>query len=141
MSTPQLPIITNGTVGTVKRDLSWLSHHLVITAVIVITLFLGVWGMQNLVEKHDEKNAIRAHEELAVVVDQVKRLETKQAADDAAAQQREAQYNTTIQTLIASINARDKVLDDQLKKNATLTAQQAAARLSDQYKTSPGEIT
>lgn len=125
---------------TVKKDLSFLIHHLILTGVLVTALFLGVWGIQNLIEKHDEKNAQRSATELAVVVDQVKRLETTQAQHDTEVAQREAARDTLINTLLATISARDKALDDQLKKNATLTAQQAAARLADQYKAAPGEI-
>lgn len=134
-----MPDISNA-VTVVKKDLSFLTHHLILSGVLIVALFLGVWGVQNLIEKHDVANAQRSATELAVVVDQVKRLETTQAQHDTEVAQREAARDTLINTLIASIAARDKALAEQIKQNATLTAQQAAARLADQYKTAPGAI-
>jgi len=134
-----LPIVTNAE-NVVKKDLSWLANHLILVGVLVAVLFFGVWEVQSLIEKHDEKKAQQANIALQVVVDQVKKLEDHQAQNDVAVAQREAARDALIQSLVATINARDKALADQIKKNATLTAQQAAARLSDQYKAQPGEV-
>jgi hypothetical protein len=122
----------------IQKDFSWLQHHLILVAVLLAAVAGGVWGVQSIIEKHDLAAQLRAHEDLAAVVEQVKSLEQKQATDDAAAQVREAQANALIQTLVAQVNARDKALDDQIRRNGTLTAQQAAARLVEQYKAQPG---
>jgi hypothetical protein len=135
-----LPIVTNAE-NVVKKDLSWITHHLILVGVLVAVLFLGIWEVQSLIEKHDEKKAQQANTALQVVVDQVKRLEEHQAQNDVAIAQREAARDALDKALIATINARDKALTDQIQKNATLTAQQAAARLSEQYKAQPGEVT
>ncbi len=135
-----LPIVTNAET-TVKKELSWIAHHLILVGILLVTLFLGVYGVETLIEKHDEKKAQQANVALQVVVDQVKKLEDHQAQNDAAVAQREAARDVLIQSLVATIARRDAALDQQIKKNATLTAQQAAARLSDQYKAQPGEIT
>jgi len=131
----------SGAVVTVKKDISFLMHHLILTAVIVGVLFCGVWGVQNLIEKHDAKKAQESQQALAAVVDQVKRLEQTQAQHDAETAQRDAARDAREAQLISAISFRDKALDDLIKKNATLTAQQAAARLTEQYKAAPGEIT
>src|SRR6266566_2768056 len=103
-----MPISLNlPTPETIKKDLSWLAHHLILTGILVAVLFGGVWGVQNLIEKHDEKKAQQAHEELAVVVDQVKRLETTQAQHDAESAQREAVRDALLQSLVATIQKRD----------------------------------
>lgn len=135
-----LPIVTNAE-NVVKKDLSWLANHLILTGTLVVVLFLGVWEVQNIIEKHDEKKAQQANTALQVVVDQVKRLEDHQAQNDVAIAQRDAARDAIEKALIATINARDKALSDQIQKNATLTAQQAAARLTEEYKAQPGEIT
>ncbi len=136
-----MPISLNlPTPETIKKDILWFAHHLILTGILVAVLFGGVWGVQNLIEKHDEKKAQQAHEELAIVVDQVKRLETTQAQHDAESAQRDAARDALLQVLVATIQKRDAALDDQIKKNASLTALQAAARLTDQYKAAPGEI-
>lgn len=128
-------------VVTVKKDLSWLAHHLILTGIMVAVLFCGVWGVQNLIERHDEKKDAQAHADLAAVVDQVKRLQDTQAQHDAEVAQRDAARDAREAQLIATIQQRDKALDEQIKVNATLTAQQAAARLAEQYKAAPGEVT
>ena len=134
-----IPIVTNAET-TVKKELSWIAHHLILMGIFIVTLFLGVYSVETLIEKHDEKKAQQANIALQVVVDQVKKLEEHQAQNDAAVAQREAARDALIQSLVATIAKRDAALDQQIKKNATLTAQQAAARLSDQYKTQSGEI-
>jgi len=118
----------------VKRELSWLSHHLILVGVIILVLFGGVYEVENLMEKHDKAREQASAQALQLVVAQVKTLEDHMATNDAASAQREAQYNATIQTLSVAIAARDKALQQQIQKNATLTAQQAAARLVEQYK-------
>lgn len=134
-----LPIVTNAE-NVVKKELSWIAHHLILVAALIVVLFVGVWGVESLIEKHDEKKAQQANIALQVVVDQVKKLEEHQATNDAAVAQREAARDALIQSLVATIARRDAALDQQIKKNATLTAQQAAARLSEQYKAQPGQI-
>jgi len=134
-----IPIVTNAET-TVKKELSWIANHLILMGIFIVTLFLGVYSVETLIEKHDEKKAQQANIALQVVVDQVKKLEEHQAQNDAAVAQREAARDALIQSLVATIAKRDAALDQQIKKNATLTAQQAAARLSDQYKTQSGEI-
>ncbi len=124
----------------IKKDVAFLTHHLILTGVILGAITLGAWGVQAMMAKAHKEQADESRLELAVVVDQVKRLEEKQASDDAATQQREAAANALIQSLIAAVNARDKALDDQIKKNGSLSAQEAAARLSQQYNAQPGEI-
>lgn len=134
-----LPIVTNAE-NVVKKELSWIAHHLILVGALIGVLFLGVYGVETLIEKHDEKKAQQANVALQVVVDQVKKLEDHQSQNDAAVAQREAARDALIQSLVATIAKRDAALDQQIKKNATLTAQQAAARLSEQYKAQPGEV-
>lgn len=129
------------TVETVvKKELSWVTHHLILVGVLIGVLFAGVYGVEALIEKHDAEKAQQANIALQVVVDQVKKLEQHQADNDAAVAQREAARDALIQSLVATIAKRDASLQVQIQKNATLTAQQAAARISEQYKTQPGEV-
>lgn len=136
MSTPTVSNAEN----VVKKDLSWIIHHLILVGVLIATLFLGVYLFENLIEKHDVAKAQQANAALQVVVDQVKKLEDHQTQTDAAVAQREAARDALIQSLVATIAKRDAALSQQIQKNATLTAQQAAARLSEQYKAQSGEI-
>lgn len=126
-----------GVVEDTEKTVSFLTHHLILTAVLVIALFTGIFGVQHLIDQHDAVERQRAHEDLAAVVQQVKVLQDKQAADDAATAQREAVRDAIIKDLIAQASARDKALEEQIKKNATLTAQQAAARMVQEYNAPP----
>ena len=128
-------------VQDAKKTVSFLTHHLILTGILLAGIALGIWGIQGMMEKHDQAERLRAHEDLATVVEQVKNLEQTQAAHDQAAAEREARTDALVNTLLAQIAARDKALDEQIKKNATLTAAQAAAKISDQYKAQPGEVT
>ena len=128
-------------VNTVKKDVSYLTHHLILTGVIASLLALGTWGIQSLVRAAHREAAQQSAQELQLVVQQVKALQDKQTADDAAAAQREAARDALLKDLIAQAAARDAALEAQIKKNETLTAQQAAARISDQYKANIGEVT
>jgi hypothetical protein len=123
-----------------KRDLSWITHHLILVSVLIAVLFVGVYEIENLMEKHDKAREAASAQTLQLIVEQVKMLETHMATNDAAAAQREAQYNATIQALTTAMAARDKQLQQQIQKNATLTAQQAAARLAEQYKVDSAEV-
>ena len=131
---PDSGLPTPAVPSFVKRDISWLTHHLILVTIIVAVLFGGVYGVENLIEKHDKVREAQSAAQLQLVVAQVKTLETNMAAHDEQTAQREAQYNTTINTLILAQAAREKALQQQIQKNATLTAQQAAARLTEQYK-------
>src|SRR5258708_34759321 len=104
-----LPIVANAE-NVVKKELLWLAHHLILVGVLVAVLFLGVWEVESLIEKHDEKKAQQANTALQVVVDQVKKLEDHQAQNDVAVAQREAARDTLIKSLVATIANRDAAL-------------------------------
>lgn len=139
MSTNQSPLLSVAPAA-IKRDLSWLAHHLILVGIIIGVLFLGVYQIENLMERHDKAREAASAQALQLVVEQVKSLEAHQAQNDAAVAQREAARDVLINSLVATIAKRDAALEQQIKKNATLTAQQAADRLTQQYKAAPGQI-
>jgi hypothetical protein len=118
----------------VSKEISWLKHHLILTGVLILSLYGGVYGVFSLIDKHDKARDTQNAAALQLVVSQVKVLQDNMAAHDAAADARAAQLQTIIQQQNATIAATNKALQGQLEKNATLTAQQAAARLVEQYK-------
>jgi len=110
-----LPIVTDAE-NIVKKELSWIAHHLILVGVLVVVLFAGVYGVTAIIDKHDKERAQQANVAFQVVVDQVKRLEDHQTQNDAAVAQREAARDILIQTLAAAIKNRDAALMNKLKR-------------------------
>lgn len=137
MSSTPNPIVP---AAGLKRDLSWLTHHIILVGIIVLVLFSGVYEVENLMEKHDKAREAASAASLQLVVSQVKALEDHMVTNDAAAAQREAQYQAIISQQMTVIATTNKNLQSQIQKNATLTAQQAAARLAEQYKVDASQV-
>jgi len=136
-------VVTNGPAAdsSLLKDWKWLTTHLVLVGVLGVFLAGGVYGVNNIIERHDLARAAADAKVLAVAQQQnVTLLQTLQA-DEAASAARDAQATATINTLFAQVNARDAQLKQTLSQNATLTAAQSAARLTVQTGVAPGQIT
>jgi len=136
-------VVTNGPAAdsSLLKDWKWITAHLVLVVVLGAFLACGVYGVNNIIERHDLARAAADAKVLAVAQQQnVTLLQTLQA-DEAASAARDAQATATINTLFAQVNARDAQLKQTLAQNATLTAAQAAAKLTQQTGAAPGQIT
>ena len=139
---------TTSTVNRVGQDWSWMIHHLVLVSVLALFVAGGVYGVLDIIARHDVARETKDSAALALIVKQSADLSTKLANDEAQsaadrviAAARDAQQTAVIQTLAKTIQARDAALTVALKQNATLSAQQAADKLALQTKAAPGEIT
>lgn len=141
MSTTATPLAGIPVPPVIKKEVSWLTHHLILTSFLVVTLFGGVFGILSFIGQHDKARDAQNAAALQLVVSQVKSLQDTMASHDAAADARAAQFLSTIAQQNAVIAATNQALKEQLAKNATLTAEQAAARIADQYKANAGEVT
>jgi hypothetical protein len=121
----------------IEKDFTWVKHHLILVGVLLLAVFAGVWGVQGIIDKHDQAKDLQFHEELAAARQDTKQALTTMASHDAEIEQREAARDALVKSLIAQVSLRDAQLQDVLKKNAALTAQQAAARLIEQYNALP----
>jgi hypothetical protein len=115
---------------TLTDDLNWLKTHLILLAIMASLIFGGVYGVLNVIEKHDAKAAAQAQVQATLQAKQNQDLQAVIASkqlqlvqDRAALQAEEAK----IETLLSQRAVVEKALP---KANASLTAQEAAIQIS-----------
>lgn len=106
-----------------KSSLSYLGHHIVLLALVVLLAFGSVYGIESLVAKHDAASAGRLESIVTALEQQV---QTSQAQVAQLAQ------------IVSQRNAQNQ---QQQRTDASLSAQEAANRLASQTAAAPGEIT
>jgi hypothetical protein len=121
-------------VSTIKNDYSWLTHHLLMLALVGVLVIGSVYGIESLIAKHD---AAKDAQWKSVVAADQQRL----ATDEANWQQQFQVLSAQNTQLLGAISQRGAALAVQQKKDATLSANEAAQRLSEQTKAAPGEVT
>lgn len=127
-------------ITTVKNDLTWVKGHIFLLVVVMILVFVGVFGILNVLEKHDKERATELQQILAAQTQQTQILTTKLTQDEANWSVENAANRQLISTLAQSITKRDSALANQAKTNATLSAEAASQRLTQQTAAGPGEI-
>jgi len=127
--------------SVITRDINYLKHHLLLLVAAAVLIFGAVYGVESLMAGRAAENDAKWQTILNTQIAQTQLLQQKLATDEANWAAVNAQLLATNQKLSGMIDARDKQLQDQLKKNATLTAVEAAQRLEQQTQAKPGEIT
>ena len=123
------------------NDWRWLTTHLLLVGVMILVLLGGVFEVNSIIEKHDAARESADAKVLAQVVQQTTSLQAALDADQKAGAARDAAAQTTINALLAQISSRDAQLKKTIAQNATLTAAQAAQKLTLQTGAAPGQIT
>jgi hypothetical protein len=142
MSTPPTPV---STIATIERDITWIKGHIMavvfIVALIAGSIIGGISLFESLVEKHDARVAAaqQAKEGVdtatqAAFLAQLTQIQTANTA-------RDAQQTALIQTLVSQMSQQRAQTAKQIKTDATLDAQAAAARLVQQTKSNPSDVT
>jgi hypothetical protein len=125
---------TDTSVATViTNDLSWVKHHLILAAFVVVIAFFGVYAVESLISSHDSKNDAKWQAILAAQTAQFTEENKKRDAENAASR-------AEILQIAQSIASRNTQVAQQVKTDATLSAQEAAQRLAQQTKAQPGEV-
>lgn len=125
----------------ITSDLNWLKTH-VILIFIVIALSLGtVYGVETLIAKHDAASADKWQAILTAQTAQTKAFADQLNADEKNWSQQNTQQEAIISQLAVAISQRDKTTAIQIQKDATLSATDAAQRISEQTKAKLGEVT
>jgi hypothetical protein len=127
-------------VSTITKALSWLKSHLILLGVIVILVVGGIYGLESIIAKHDVAQEAHDQQILTLVTAQTADLKTRMASDEQAATARDLQYAQIITQLSGTIAKQTGQLQQQIKANATLTAQQTAQAIADKIKAQPGEV-
>lgn len=132
---------TDNTIETkIRTDYNWIVNHLILLAVTGLLVFLGIYGIENLIEKHDAVVANRDSQILSAQVQQTQAIEKQLTSDEAHWTQIEQALLAQNAQLAKTIASEKLQLAKQVQENATLTAQQAAERLIEQTKATIGEI-
>jgi hypothetical protein len=135
MATPPNPI------STLKADWSWIVTHVLLLVAVGIVVLLAVFGIEELISKHDDKNAAVAQQILAASTAQTNLLASKLSQDEQLWSQQNAANQKIIAIQAAQIAQRNIAAQQQQKVDASLSATDAANRLSDQTGAKSGEVT
>lgn len=122
-------------------DWKWLTTHLILVLVLVAVAFGSVYYVNSIIEQHDAARQSADAKILAQATQQTATLQAALAADQKASAARDARASATISSLLSSLTARDAALKTTLAQNASLTAVQAAQKLTQQTGATSGEIT
>lgn len=111
-------------------DIGWLKHHVLLLVVVVGLAFAGLYGVESVIAKHDNQQAIALKAIADFQAEQNKQFQatvTKQLDQLAADNKLLREENTALTTALIT---RKKVEDEIPKKNANLTTEQAAFEIA-----------
>lgn len=126
---------------TIAKDIVWLKGHIVLLVIVIALAFGGVYGIETLVDKHDAEREAKDAQLLQLITGQTNDLKLRLAQDEEAMTKRDAEYNQIISQLSNTIAKQTQQLQQQIKVNATLSAQQTAEAISAKVQAQPGEVT
>jgi hypothetical protein len=127
-------------VTIVKADLSYIRHHIFLLTTVVILVFGSVYGVESLIASHDAANNAQWRAILQAQIVQTQAIADKLTSDEKTWAQQNAAQQAVIAQLTNSIIQRDKTTAVQVQHDTTLSAVEAAQRLSQQTKSQPGEV-
>jgi hypothetical protein len=139
------PVAAPGIITRVENDYAWLKLHFIAILFFLALLVGGVIGTVSLVEHLEEVHDahVAAAQLKAENVDTATQqaLLTELMNEHAADQARDEQQMATIQSLVTQMQQQHAQTAKQVATDSTLDAQDAAARLVAQSKSSPSEVT
>jgi uncharacterized phage infection (PIP) family protein YhgE len=137
MATPAAPLSNSG----FAKDWTWLNQHLILLAIVALIIFGGVYGVESIIAKHD---ATRAAQDSAILAQQTattKALADQLQSDESQWSKVQAQLLAQNTQLSQAIAARNQQIATLVKTDATLSAEQAASKISIDLQAEPGEVT
>ena len=142
MSTPATPV---SVVTTVEKDITWIRSHVLIAlltvALIAGSIIGGIALFEGMVEKHDARVAAAQQAKEGVDTATTAALVAQLAQDHAANVARDTAQTALIQTLVTQMAQQRAQTAKQIVTDGTLDAKTAAARLVQQTKASPSDVT
>lgn len=127
-------------ITVIKNDLSWIKGHIFLLLAVAILIFVGVYGIESVFAAHDKQKAAETQQILAAAQAQTQLVLTKLLQDEQNWSAQNAQNQQLILTLAQTISKRDAAGQKQQQIDTTLSAKDAAQRLSQQTKAGTGEI-
>lgn len=147
MSTPASPIvhpappITAAPTSLLSKEWAWVTSHIISLTLFAAIGVFGVYKVESLAEAHDAKEAALYTSLSAAQTAQNQTLENQLKTDEANWATVQAQLLAQNSQLAQAITQKNQQLAVQVKADATLDAQSAAAKLSQQSDASSGEVT
>lgn len=124
-----------------NKDFTWISSHLILLAVVALLVFGGVYGVESLLSRRAAANDAKWEYLLKEQTAQTQTIQQQLTQDEKQWAQVVSKLTAQNVQLAATVNERDRQLQQQEKQNATLTAQEAAERLAAQTHAEQGEVT
>ena len=143
--TPAPKPATPAPVNIIATDIAWVRGH-VISIVLAVALIAGsiIGGVslfESLIERHDARVAAAQQAKEGVDTATQAALLAQLTQEHADNIQRDAQQAALIQTLVTQMQQQRAATVKQVAQDATLDAADAGARLSQQTKAAPGDVT
>jgi hypothetical protein len=137
--TPTTPLVT------IERDIAWIRGH-ILASILAIALIAGsiIGGIslfESMIEKHDARVAAAQQAKEGVDTATTAALMAQLAQDRAANTARDVAQTALIQTLVTQMAQQRAQTAKQIVTDGTLDAKSAAARLVQQTKSSPSDVT
>lgn len=142
-ATPAKPTTSVPPVTTIASDITWVRTHLIVAllavALIAGSIIGGVALFEGLIERHDARVAAAQLQKEGVDTATQSALLAQLSQAQAANAQRDAEQTALLSSLVSQMKQQHAATDKQVAADASLTAQDSAARLVAQTKSSPGD--
>lgn len=133
--------INDSLTTKIQNDWSWITHHILSLAIAGALALGGIYTVESLISKHDDASAAKYQAIFAAqaaqsnaMMQQFQTHETERAQELARLLEQNTQLTKTIEQ-------RNQTVAELVKVDATLSAEQAASKISQQLSAAPGEIT
>lgn len=123
--------MTNDTQITSKftADLGWVKHHVILLALVVLLTFGAVYGVETIIARHDDKNAIV----LQTIAQQMQQSNQVLQQQNKAQIDALTQQNLQLQQEVSSLATAIATRDTQLQKTQAQVPQLSPDQLSSEW--------
>lgn len=138
-STPTAPASLSN--SGLAADWKWLTQHLILLVIVAGLVIGSVYGVESIISSHD---AARAAQDSAILAQQTattKALQQQLQSDEAQWSQVQLQLVAQNTALAKEIDSRNQQIAQLVKTDATLSAEEAASKISTDLQAEPGEVT
>lgn len=125
---------------TLTDDLKWVKSHVILLLAVVLLVAICVFGIEDVLAKHDKERAAELTQILAAQSAQTQLITSKLTQDEQNWNVQNAQSQQLIATLAKTIAQREVAAQKQQQIDATLSAQAAADRLALQTLAAAGQV-
>lgn len=108
----------------VSADFSWLTHHLVMLAIVGVLVFAGVYGIESVIARHDHDNAVEKQTIAQTLAQQNQTFQAQTQTQINALVQQNAALSQQVGALATAITSRDSQLRAQQNQVPALTPDQ-----------------